>query len=246
MLIKTASTASQKTECVAHSRKLLIKTVLYPLHLSESLLSSWFRHAYDKPVNIFRFSSFKSIPALTTVDPNLQQTMGQLEGPSFLDVLILNLHYNCQGRKSRAFRIELHESSMHGSFQLAANVSWPVRTVVSSIAGAAIDASSSLYMPKSNSFLRKLLPYRCPSGYGGQLCETIPPSFSKGCGGELYAYEAVRRFDITIKQVGQKRTKQCFYHLKVGFSECVMLPILTPIPILRVALFRPPPANVCW
>ncbi|VDO61554.1 unnamed protein product [Heligmosomoides polygyrus] len=125
------------------------------------------------------FSSFKSIPALTTVDPNLQQTMGQLEGPSFLDVLILNLHYNCQGRKSRAFPLKLHESSI-----------W------------------------------------CPSGYGGQLCETIPPSFSKGCGGELYAYEAVRRFDITIKQVGQKRTKQCFYHLKAPAGKRVLVNIV--------------------
>ncbi|RCN38810.1 astacin [Ancylostoma caninum] len=43
------------------------------------------------------FSSYKSIPALTTVDPNLQQSMGQMEGPSFLDVMVLNLHYNCQG-----------------------------------------------------------------------------------------------------------------------------------------------------
>ncbi|VDM79547.1 unnamed protein product [Strongylus vulgaris] len=44
------------------------------------------------------FSSYKSVPALTTVDPNLQQTMGQMEGPSFLDVMALNLHYNCQGQ----------------------------------------------------------------------------------------------------------------------------------------------------
>lgn len=45
----------------------------------------------------YRFSQIKGVPVLTTVDPNLQQTMGQMEGPSFLDVAILNHHYKCQG-----------------------------------------------------------------------------------------------------------------------------------------------------
>ncbi|PIO69031.1 astacin [Teladorsagia circumcincta] len=61
-------------------------------------------------------------------------------------------------------------------------------------------------------------PTECPTGFGGQLCNQIPPSFSSGCGGELIAYEAVRRFDITIKQIGQRRTKQCIYHLKILLS----------------------------
>ncbi|CAJ0592837.1 unnamed protein product [Cylicocyclus nassatus] len=111
------------------------------------------------------FSSYRNIPALTTVDPNLQQTMGQMEGPSFLDVMSINLHYNCQ---------------------------------------------------------EILLP-RCPSGFGGQYCNAIPPSFSNGCGGELIAYEAIRRFDITIRQIGQQRTKQCIYHLKAPRGKRVLV-----------------------
>ncbi|KAK6730025.1 hypothetical protein RB195_006841 [Necator americanus] len=132
------------------------------------------------------FSSYKSIPALTTVDPNLQQTMGQMEGPSFLDVYILNLHYNCQARCPRQL---------------------PCRN------GGFTDS-------------RNCNRCKCPTGFGGVFCDTVPPSFSKGCGGELIAYEAVRRFDITIKQIGQKRTKQCFYHLKAPKGKRLLVNIV--------------------
>ncbi|KAF8370510.1 hypothetical protein PRIPAC_76939 [Pristionchus pacificus] len=42
------------------------------------------------------FSSFSFMPALSARDPFLQQSMGQLGGPSFLDVAILNIHYDCR------------------------------------------------------------------------------------------------------------------------------------------------------
>ncbi|CCD65842.1 Zinc metalloproteinase nas-29 [Caenorhabditis elegans] len=42
------------------------------------------------------FSNIPSIPTLAAIDTNLQQTMGQLEGPSFVDVHIMNQHYQCQ------------------------------------------------------------------------------------------------------------------------------------------------------
>uniref|UniRef100_A0A0N4WVD9 Zinc metalloproteinase n=1 Tax=Haemonchus placei TaxID=6290 RepID=A0A0N4WVD9_HAEPC len=132
------------------------------------------------------FSAFKQIPALTTVDPNLQQTMGQMEGPSFLDILVLNLHYNCQARCPRALPCQ------NGGF---------------------IDS-------------RTCNRCKCPTGFGGQLCNEIPPSFSRGCGGELIAYEAVRRFDINIKQIGQKRTKQCIYHLKAPQGKRLLVNIV--------------------
>ncbi|VDM76132.1 unnamed protein product [Strongylus vulgaris] len=35
------------------------------------------------------------LPSLITVDPDLQGTMGALDGPSFLDVEIINRHYQC-------------------------------------------------------------------------------------------------------------------------------------------------------
>ncbi|CAB3405462.1 unnamed protein product [Caenorhabditis bovis] len=61
---------------------------------------------YDLPYDIgsvmhytpTEFSTVPSIPTLMAVDANLQQTMGQLDGPSFIDVLIMNRHYNCQAK----------------------------------------------------------------------------------------------------------------------------------------------------
>ncbi|KJH46608.1 astacin [Dictyocaulus viviparus] len=132
------------------------------------------------------FSSDSAVPALLTVDPLLQQTMGQMEGPSFLDVMIMNLHYNCKARCSQT------PACLNGGF---------------------VDS-------------RNCKRCKCPSGYGGTLCNTVQTSFSAGCGGELQAYEAVRRFDITIKQIGTKRTKQCFYHLKAPTGKRILINII--------------------
>uniref|UniRef100_A0A1I7XBJ6 Metalloendopeptidase n=1 Tax=Heterorhabditis bacteriophora TaxID=37862 RepID=A0A1I7XBJ6_HETBA len=121
------------------------------------------------------FSSYKSIPALTTVDPNLQQSMGQMEGPSFLDVLVLNQHYRCLARCPR------HLTCLNGGYINSRNCN----------------------------------ECKCPAGFGGSYCQTVSASFSKGCGGEITVQEAVRRYDITIKQIGARRNKQCVYHLRV-------------------------------
>ncbi|KAK6012694.1 hypothetical protein OSTOST_22133, partial [Ostertagia ostertagi] len=105
--------------------------------------------------------------------------MGQMEGPSFLDILVLNLHYNCQ---------ETSPEHIHLTVPANCPRSLPCQN------GGFIDS-------------RTCNRCKCPTGFGGQLCNQIPPSFSSGCGGELIAYEAVRRFDITIKQIGQRRNK---------------------------------------
>ncbi|VDL66290.1 unnamed protein product [Nippostrongylus brasiliensis] len=121
----------------------------------------------------FRFSSYKSIPALTTVDPNLQQTMGQMEGPSFLDVMILNYHYNCQARCPGGLPCK------NGGF---------------------VDS-------------RNCNRCKCPTGYGGQLCDAIPPSFSRGCGGQLVAYEAApqgKRVLVNLLRVQGRCVEGCW------------------------------------
>uniref|UniRef100_A0A914V9F0 Zinc metalloproteinase n=1 Tax=Plectus sambesii TaxID=2011161 RepID=A0A914V9F0_9BILA len=41
------------------------------------------------------FAKDTSIPVLVAADPKYRQTMGQNRGPSFLDVLTMNLHYGC-------------------------------------------------------------------------------------------------------------------------------------------------------
>ncbi|VDO89755.1 unnamed protein product [Heligmosomoides polygyrus] len=47
------------------------------------------------------FASNIYLPGLTTKDGNLQGAMGSMDGPSFLDVQIVNRHYKCLGKQRR-------------------------------------------------------------------------------------------------------------------------------------------------
>ncbi|CAJ0570444.1 unnamed protein product, partial [Mesorhabditis spiculigera] len=44
------------------------------------------------------FSKQPNVPSVIANDPNFQYTMGSLTGPTFLDVRLLNLHYDCLSR----------------------------------------------------------------------------------------------------------------------------------------------------
>ncbi|CAJ0586791.1 unnamed protein product, partial [Mesorhabditis spiculigera] len=44
------------------------------------------------------FSKIRNVAALSAVDPFLQQSMGSMDKPTFLDVLALNIHYRCTGK----------------------------------------------------------------------------------------------------------------------------------------------------
>ncbi|CAI5441543.1 unnamed protein product [Caenorhabditis angaria] len=132
------------------------------------------------------FSQIKTIPSLTAVDSNLQQTMGQLEGPSFIDILLVNQHYKCQEKCARL------ADCKNGGF--------------------------------TNS--RNCRICKCPSGFGGDLCENVQKSFSKSCGGIIQAEKVVRRFDMTIKQEFQKKDKMCAYHLQSPPNTKIVIKIL--------------------
>ncbi|CAI4222458.1 unnamed protein product [Auanema sp. JU1783] len=149
---------------------------------------------YDLPYDVgsvmhytpTEFSSNPRVPALLAVDPNLQQTMGQMEGPSFLDVAILNKHYNCHKLCRNTLNCQ------NGGFINSRNCN----------------------------------SCKCPSGFGGALCQTVASSFSQGCGGTLKAEEAVRRFDITIKQFGPVKEKMCVYHLQAPAGKRILVNIV--------------------
>ncbi|EGT36692.1 hypothetical protein CAEBREN_28614 [Caenorhabditis brenneri] len=132
------------------------------------------------------FSNFPSIPTLTAIDTNLQQTMGQLEGPSFVDVHIMNQHYQCQDK------CETQAPCQNGGF--------------------------------TNS--RNCKVCKCPTGFGGAFCQLIAPSFSPFCGGVLNAEETARRFDITIRQSTNTRSKSCVYHIKAPEGKKIIVSIL--------------------
>ncbi|CAD6192531.1 unnamed protein product [Caenorhabditis auriculariae] len=149
---------------------------------------------YDLPYDVgsvmhytpTEFSVVKSVPALTTVDPNLQQSMGQLEGPSFLDVLIINQHYKCAERCAKKVPCQ------NGGFVNSRNC----RTC------------------------------KCPSGFGGKFCDQVPSSFSRSCGGVINVEQTTRKFDISISQKSEIRSKDCFYHLKAPPGKRILVNLL--------------------
>ena len=160
--------------------------------LCTTLQQSEFPRRILKYTPSFRFSNIPSIPTLTAIDTNLQQTMGQLEGPSFIDVYIMNQHYQCQDK------CQTQAPCQNGGF--------------------------------TNS--RNCKVCKCPTGFGGPFCQLISPSFSPFCGGLLNAeevenvyfllkvfvffwFQTSRRFDITIRQSTNTRSKTCVYHIKV-------------------------------
>ncbi|EFO91594.1 CRE-NAS-29 protein [Caenorhabditis remanei] len=132
------------------------------------------------------FSIIPSIPTLTAIDTNLQQTMGQLEGPSFIDVYIMNQHYQCQDK------CQTQAPCQNGGF--------------------------------TNS--RNCKVCKCPTGFGGPFCQLISLSFSPFCGGLLNAEETSRRFDITIRQSTNTRSKTCVYHIKAPEGKKIIVDIL--------------------
>ncbi|GMT14826.1 hypothetical protein PFISCL1PPCAC_6123, partial [Pristionchus fissidentatus] len=118
------------------------------------------------------FAIDKRFPALTSVDPNLQFSMGSLYGPTFIDIALLNVHYQCARKCGTSL------NCVNGGY----------------INGRSCDRC------------------KCPSGFGGRLCDEVDVSFSQNCGGIVQVGEDVRRFTITIRQSGFTREKECVYH----------------------------------
>ncbi|KAF8361128.1 nas-29, partial [Pristionchus pacificus] len=132
------------------------------------------------------FAIDRRFPALTSVDPNLQFAMGNLYGPTFVDVALLNVHYNCASK---------------------------CRSALNCANGGYIDS-------------RKCDRCKCPSGFGGRLCDEVDVSFSQNCGGIVQVGEDVRRFTITIRQSGMIREKDCIYHFVAPPRRRILINVL--------------------
>ncbi|KHJ96381.1 astacin [Oesophagostomum dentatum] len=92
------------------------------------------------------FSNDEYLPGLITIDENLQGTMGSLDGPSFLDVQIINRHYQCYKNCNAT---EFRPACLNGGYT----------------------------DPKNCTICR------CPTGFGGDLCQLIESSEPMKCGG---------------------------------------------------------------
>uniref|UniRef100_A0A1I7U8M7 Zinc metalloproteinase n=1 Tax=Caenorhabditis tropicalis TaxID=1561998 RepID=A0A1I7U8M7_9PELO len=132
------------------------------------------------------FSNFASIPTLTAVDTNLQQTMGQLEGPSFIDVHIMNQHYQCQG-------LVFYVSNLKRKIPDKCQTQAPCQN------GGFTNS-------------RNCKVCKCPTGFGGAFCQLIAPSFSPFCGGLLKAEEAPegKKIIIEILKIDSKCIEGCY------------------------------------
>lgn len=88
----------------------------------------------------FRYALNTSIPVLTARDIRLQSSMGNLDGPSFIDVALINTHYKC----ARLITFFLNKFCMC-SLQRTATLPnhWTVVMVVIPIRGIVQSASES-------------------------------------------------------------------------------------------------------
>lgn len=60
-------------------------------------------------------------------------------------------------------------------------------------------------------------PFRCPSGFNGDLCEKDDYGDTIGCGGELNAEIGEKELSMTVME-----GKKCYYHIKVdSLSLCL-------------------------
>ncbi|RCN44713.1 astacin [Ancylostoma caninum] len=62
------------------------------------------------------FASNAYLPGLLTADANLQGTMGSLDGPSFLDVQIVNRHYQCYSGFTFVVGTEMKPNCLNGGY----------------------------------------------------------------------------------------------------------------------------------
>ncbi|WKX97466.1 hypothetical protein Q1695_013266 [Nippostrongylus brasiliensis] len=132
------------------------------------------------------FASNVYMPSLMTKDGNLQGTMGSMDGPSFLDVLIVNRHYKCQdGCNSTEIK---KPKCINGGYPNPRNC-----TIC-----------------------------KCPSGFGGDVCQLISTSAPLKCGGLIPTSSKLTRMRIRLVSTGSQR-RQCVYHIRAPPNRRVMI-----------------------
>lgn len=145
------------------------------------------------------FASNIYLPGLTTKDGNLQGAMGSMDGPSFLDVQIVNRHYKCLG---------------------ACNGTEPQPKCLN---GGYVDP-------------RNCTICKCPSGFGGDVCQLISSSSPLKCGGLIPATSKLTRMRVRLTSTGKQR-RQCIYHLRAPPNRRVMVGLQSVAAICQEGCF---------
>ncbi|RCN46857.1 astacin [Ancylostoma caninum] len=148
------------------------------------------------------FASNAYLPGLLTADANLQGTMGSLDGPSFLDVQIVNRHYQC-----------------YSGFTFVAGVRKSCIEFLEICNETEIKPNclNGGYPDPHNCTICK-----CPTGFGGDFCQLIESSGAMNCGGLIPTSPKLTRMRIRLTATGPGRRK-CVYHIRAPPNRRVMI-----------------------
>uniref|UniRef100_A0A0N4VW39 Zinc metalloproteinase n=1 Tax=Haemonchus placei TaxID=6290 RepID=A0A0N4VW39_HAEPC len=153
--------------------------------IADIQISSTFLDTYGLPYDVgsvmhyapTEFARNAAFPSLLALNEELQGTMGNMEGPSFLDVEIINRHYQCSAICNR--------SNVEAPRCLNGGYTDPLNCTIC----------------------------KCPSGFGGNLCQEVASSAPLNCGRVLSATSRLTRLRVRMT-IGPVR-RQCVYHIRV-------------------------------
>ncbi|KAK5977028.1 Zinc metalloproteinase [Trichostrongylus colubriformis] len=168
------------------------ENVQFRYWLNFAKIPSKYLDTYDLPYDVgsvmhytpTEFSENEYLYALTAKDPNLQGTMGSMDGPSFLDVQIINRHYQCYDACNAT---ENKPRCLNGGY---------------------VD-------PKN------CTACKCPTGFGGDVCQLIASSAPIRCGGLIPTTSSLTRMRIRLSSGGPRR--KCVYHIRAPPNRRVMI-----------------------
>uniref|UniRef100_A0A7I4XZZ4 Zinc metalloproteinase n=1 Tax=Haemonchus contortus TaxID=6289 RepID=A0A7I4XZZ4_HAECO len=158
-------------------------------------ISSTFLDTYGLPYDVgsvmhyapTEFARNAAFPSLLALNEELQGTMGNMEGPSFLDVEIINRHYQCSAICNR--------SNVEAPRCLNGGYTDPLNCTIC----------------------------KCPSGFGGSLCQEVASSAPLNCGRLLSATSKLTRLRVRMT-IGPIR-RQCVYHIRAPPNRRIMIGI---------------------
>ncbi|VDO44565.1 unnamed protein product [Haemonchus placei] len=168
------------------------ENVAFKYWMNFAKIPSKYLDTYDLPYDIgsvmhytpTEFSENEYLPALSPINPDYVGTMGSMDGPSFLDVQIINRHYQCYDACNTT---ENQPRCLNGGYVNPRNCS----------------------------------VCKCPTGFGGDVCQLIASSAPIRCGGLIPTTSSLTRMRIRLTSAGARR--KCVYHIRAPPNRRVMI-----------------------
>ncbi|XGW10767.1 hypothetical protein V3C99_012345 [Haemonchus contortus] len=166
--------------------------VAFKYWMNFAKIPSKYLDTYDLPYDIgsvmhytpTEFSENEYLPSLSPKNPDYVGTMGSMDEPSFLDVQIINRHYQCYDACNTT---ESKPRCLNGGY----------------------------VNPRNCSICK------CPTGFGGDVCQLIASSAPIRCGGLIPTTSSLTRMRIRLTSAGARR--KCVYHIRAPPNRRVMI-----------------------